>query len=132
MIIKVDTDRKTLAINNIKVEADIEEISFNDRTLKLPIPTISTELAKYRGSVEYEGIVAVIQEWYYGHIERTAWCATTVSYFANQLGILDQFGGKSNNVYDMMLKCQRVSPKQFYPKHDVPTEILKDDILFMM
>lgn len=132
MIIKVDTDRKTLTINNISTDAEIEEITFNDRTLKLPIPTIATELAKYRGSMEYEGIVAVIQEWYYGHIERSAWCATTVSYFANQLGILDQLGGKSNNVYDMLLKCQRVSPKQFYPKHDIPNEILKDDILFMM
>lgn len=132
MILTINTETKTLSVNGILTDAEIDEITFNERTLKLPIPTISNELAKYRGTKEYDGIVKTIQEWYYGTLVKTSWCATCVSYFANEVGILDQLGGKSNNVYDMMLKCQRVSPSQFFPKEKLPTEIMKDDILFMM
>jgi len=48
-----------------------------------------------------------------------SWCCTSLSYFANQLGILNKIGGRNENVYAMMLACD-VSAKAgkgtFYDK----------------
>lgn len=62
------------------------------------INTLADEFEKYLGTKEYDGIVATIQKWYYGKLVKDAWCATSVSYFANLIGVLDQLGGKAENV----------------------------------
>lgn len=66
--------------------------------------TISDAFEPFIGTKEYNGIVATIQKWYYGcnDFPRTPWCASSVSYFANEVGILDQIGGKNDNVCAMM------------------------------
>lgn len=69
--------------------------------------TLTDMFEPYIGVHEYNGIVATIQKWYYGDLYKGAWCATSMSYFANQLGILDQFGGKNENVYEMMIATER-------------------------
>lgn len=69
--------------------------------------TITDLFEQYIGAHEYGGIVATIQEWFYGYVYKGAWCATSMSYFANQLGILDQLGGKNENVYEMMIATEK-------------------------
>ena len=69
--------------------------------------TITDAFEPYIGTHEYDGIVADIQNWYYGTLYRGAWCASSVSYFMNTLGLLDQIGGKNENVYEMMIATER-------------------------
>lgn len=69
--------------------------------------TLTDMFKPYIGTHEYNGIVATIQEWFYGYVYKGAWCATSMSYFANQLGILDQLGGKNENVYEMMIATEK-------------------------
>lgn len=132
MLITIDTNARRMWVDGNLYTDNLQELIINnDRVLK-PNTTIATELAKYRGTTEYNGIVADIQNWYYGKLIQASWCATTVSYFANKLGILSQLGGKNENVYNMMNACQKASPSQFYTKDNLPAKILKDDILFML
>ena len=58
--------------------------------------TLADCFEAYEGTKEYNGIVAKIQEWYYGYVSKTAWCATSVSYFADYIGIADQVGKYEN------------------------------------
>lgn len=96
--------------------------------------TLADLFAEHRGETEYNGIVKTIQEWYYGSLVKAAWCATALSYFADKLGILDQLGGKNENVKRMMDACQSASLKTkkgtFYTRLKIPNKILKGDILF--
>lgn len=69
--------------------------------------TITDAFAPYVGTKEYDGIVATIQKWFYGDLVKASWCATSVSYFADQIGILDQIGGKNENVYRMMQAAEK-------------------------
>lgn len=94
--------------------------------------TIVDELSKYRGTKEYNGIVNTIQTWFYGSCVKAAWCATCISYFANLCGILEQIGGKNENVYKMMLACKKSRPEQFYSRGNLPQTIKKNDILFWL
>lgn len=69
--------------------------------------TISDAFKPYIGTIEYNGIVAKIQRWFYGDLVKASWCATSVSYFANEVGVLDQLGGKNENVYQMMMAAKK-------------------------
>ena len=73
--------------------------------------TITDAFEPYIGTHEYDGIVADIQRWFYGDLYKGAWCATAVSYFMNTLGLLEQLGGKNENVYEMMIATQRASTR---------------------
>lgn len=65
--------------------------------------TLTDMFNPYKGVEQYEGIVRTMIEWYYnGKFYKVAWCAISMSYMANQLGILDQFGGKNQNCYRML------------------------------
>lgn len=132
MIIVIDTEKKTVEINGKPYTNNLQELVINDQKIVKPTMTIASELGKYRGTMEYDGIVADIQKWYYGKLVKSSWCATTISYFANKLGILSQFGGKNENVYNMMNACAKASPSQFFTKENLPSKIFKDDILFML
>ena len=101
--------------------------------------TVSSALAKaYKmidlfndnhGTVEYDGIVAEIQKWYYGNLYKGPWCATAISYFANQVGL--DIGGKAENVYTMLQQCKKSSEGTVYEGYkNIPSRIEKGDILF--
>lgn len=94
--------------------------------------TIVKEFEKYIGTVEYNGIIADIQIWYYGSLVKDAWCATSTSYFANKAGILDQLGGKNEGVYEMMNACRALhkTDGRFWDYPNIPRELKKDDIIF--
>lgn len=94
--------------------------------------TIVDEFNKYIGTVEYNGIVATIQTWYYGTLVKDAWCATSTSYFANVAGILDQLGGKNEGVYEMMNACRALhkTDGRFWDYPNIPRDLKKHDIIF--
>lgn len=93
--------------------------------------TLADLFEAHRGVKEYDGVVATIQKWYYGSLIKASWCATSLSYFADQLGILPQIGGKNENVYQMYLDAKMKSPLQIRDKADVKDLVInKGDILF--
>lgn len=103
--------------------------------------TITDLFEPYIGTKEYDGVIAEIQEWFYGThgtIVRAPWCATSVSYFANKDGILDQLGGKNENVYDMMKAtekaCKETGVGTFYYKTQIPNDyvIKRGTIIFLL
>ena len=87
---------------------------------------------EYYGTHEYDGIVRTIQEWYFGYLVKEAWCATSLSYFADKCGILDQLGGKQCGVWEMMQNCYHLHKNDGrYIKYNELREIKKEDIIFM-
>lgn len=73
--------------------------------------TITDLFQQHIGVKEYDGIVRTMIEWYYGHFSKVAWCAISCSYMANKLGILDQFGGKNDNVCTLMKQTEAANKK---------------------
>lgn len=64
--------------------------------------TLADIILPWVGTKEYDGVVADIQNWYYGFVSKTAWCATCVSYAAHLLGNpVEKYVGKFENV-DLM------------------------------
>jgi len=103
--------------------------------VKTPKPDFVSEMEKYRGTKEYDGIVAEIQKWFYGSLVKQSWCATCISYFANKLGVLEKIGGKNENVNVMRLACKKCSEEgkgQYFEGQDIPSKIEKNDILFWL
>lgn len=100
--------------------------------------TITEAFLPYIGTREYNGIVAEIQRWYYGGLVKASWCATSVSYFANEIGILDQLGGKNENVYQMMKATEKAQKKtgkgSFYYRDKIPKGMILQPgtIVFML
>jgi hypothetical protein len=94
--------------------------------------TIVDEFAKYIGVHEYDGIVAVIQRWYYGSLVKDAWCATSTSYFANVAGVLDQLGGKNEGVSEMMAATRRLhkTDGRFFEYPNIPKDLKRHDVIF--
>lgn len=86
--------------------------------------TLTDLFEAYIGVKEYDGIVAEIQRWFYGELVKDSWCATSVSYFANRLGILSQIGGKNENVYLMMEACRKAAAETgkgtFFYRDQIP------------
>lgn len=118
----------------IRIDTETREVTFEDNSIK-PKTTLADIISNYIGTKEYEGIVDTIQKWYYGKTYMFPWCATLISYFANQLGILPQVG-KNENVYLMMCDCQKYAnankEAKFFDKMYIPNKILKGDILFYL
>lgn len=96
--------------------------------------TITDLFVPYIGTREYNGIVETMIRWYYGGFTKVAWCAISCSYMANQLGILDQFGGKNDNVYNLMKGCEKARPKQltYAKKLEKGTVIRRGTVLFLL
>lgn len=94
--------------------------------------TIISEFEKYIGVHEYEGIVATIQRWYYGTLVKDAWCATSTSYFADRVGVLDQLGGKQESVYHMMQNTKKLHQNdgRFFEYPNIPYQLKKHDVIF--
>ena len=90
-----------------------------------------------RGVVEYNGIVATIQKWFYDTqtVVKESWCATALCYFANLAGCLDAIGGKNDNVYAMMEACKKAAAAgkgTFYDKAHLPERIPQYAVLFWL
>lgn len=65
-------------------------------------PTLADVFEHYYGTKEYNGIVAVIQRWYYGSLVKDSWCATSLSWCLAQLGLMAHtIGKKYENVYHL-------------------------------
>lgn len=95
--------------------------------------TILECFEKYIGVREYDGIVATIQKWFYGYVSKTAWCATSMSYFAHLCGVLDQLGGKNEGVWEMYNKCKTAHKGGiFYDYGFFPETIPEGAVLFFL
>lgn len=130
MIIIIDTSNKTLQIDN-----EIYDYDSDIQIVQPKVPDFVGAMTPHIGMKEYKGIVADIQKWYYGYVQESAWCATCISYFANQLGVLDKIGGKNCNVNQMRLACQKAANEGkgiYYDRNNLPTAIPKNAILFYL
>lgn len=87
-------------------------------------------LEAHRGETEYNGLCGVIQRWYYGSLVKTAWCATTVSYLLNQVGITSHKADNVNNLR-VSLKSDHYNGT-YYEGKDIPALIKRGDILFWL
>lgn len=100
--------------------------------------TVTDLFAEHIGVKEYNGIVATMLKWYYGELRKVAWCAVSMSYMMNQLGLLEQIGGKNQNVYEMMMDTERAWKKtktgRFYWRSEIPKgmKIPRGTIVFIM
>lgn len=96
--------------------------------------TITDAFEPYIGTTEYHGIVADIQRWFYGDLVKASWCATSVSFFANQVGVLSQLGGKNENVYRMMKAAEGTGKGTFLYRKDIPNGyvIKRGTVIFML
>lgn len=92
--------------------------------------SIADELEKMKPAIEWDEKVGVIQKWYYGSYVKDNWCATTISYIINKLGLSNV---KSENVYTLMKKLRDSNKGIFYNAEQLKTiDIKKDDILFFL
>lgn len=99
--------------------------------------TVTDLFQKYDGIKEYNGIVATIQTWFYGYVYRGSWCATSMSYMLDQLGLLGKIGKKQENVYNMMKMCENAAKSgvgEFHYRDDIPYgyTIPRGTIVFML
>ena len=100
--------------------------------------TITDCFEPYIGTKEYNGIVRTMIAWFYGKFTEQPWCAISCSYMANQLGISDQIGGKSDNVYELMTKTEAANKKtgkgtfKYASKIKKGTIIKRGTILFIL
>ncbi len=96
--------------------------------------TLYDIIAGKHGAKEWDDVVGMIQTWYYGSYVKASWCATIVSWAAASMGILDQIGGKNENVYHMMNACSKSGKGKFFSKKagNIPTKIEQGDILFYL
>lgn len=91
MIITIDTNKLTCTFGN--------SVTVKNKTL-------ADAFEEHIGAKEWDSFVTSIQKWYYGSLVKDAWCCTSVSYFAHQLG-LDSQVPKNENVdrlKDFMVK----------------------------
>lgn len=95
MNISIDTLKQILKIDGVtySYKADNKNL------------TVADWFERYEGVKEYDGVVAKIQKWFYGSLQKTAWCATSMSYALSQLGIMQYtIGTKEQNCYNFYNK----------------------------
>lgn len=92
---------------------------------------LSMRMSALKGATAWDSTVGKIQTWFYGSYVKASWCATTVCYCANQVGLKL---GKHENVKTLMDSCKEASKKgygAFYSKDRIPT-LRTGDILFWL
>lgn len=93
--------------------------------------TVTDVFENYIGTKEYEGVVKVIQEWFYGKFVKDAWCATSMCWALAQLGLREYtLKGKSDNVYDLYLRCLNALDRGAITRIH-PSDVKKGDIIFL-
>lgn len=128
---------KLLVNDKVVYETTIEDHAPEKPSDAMPSPgeRIFDGFDAYRGVKEYDGIVAKIQEWFYGSLVKDSWCATSLCYFAHKAGCLEAIGGKHDNVYDLMIACMVADAKglgTFYDRQHLPEKIPQYAILFWL
>lgn len=74
--------------------------------------TVTDLFQEHLGAHEYDDFVTKMIKWYYGGgFAKVAWCAISMSYMMNQLGLLDQIGGKNQNCYQMLTSTEKAVKK---------------------
>lgn len=102
------------------------------------INTITDQFAKHIGVKQWDTFVRTMIKWFYGGFAEVKWCAISCSYMCDQLGILDQIGGKEQNTYQMMKNAEAASKKsgkgEFHYAKDLKKGyiIKKGSILFLL
>ena len=103
------------------------------------IQTVTDLFEKHLGAHEYDDFVTKMIKWYYGGgFAKVAWCAISMSYMANELGILDQFGGKNQNVYEMLVDVEAAVKKtgkgQVWRKEKLTKgmQLKRGDVVFIL
>lgn len=84
------------------------------------------------GVKEYDGIVATIQTWFYGHLVRASWCATAMSYMMQAAGLA---GVREENVNLLRIACKAkalAGKGVFYDKSKLPQTIQRGDVCFWL
>lgn len=84
------------------------------------------------GVKEYDGIVATIQTWFYGHLVKASWCATAMSYMMQTAGLT---GVREENVNLLRIacKCKALAGKgHFYDWASLPNKIKRGDVCFWL
>lgn len=85
-----------------------------------------------KGVKEYDGIVATIQTWFYGHLVRAPWCATAMCYMMQAAGLT---GVKEENVNLLRIACKAkalAGKGVFYDKSKLPATIRRGDVCFWL
>lgn len=76
------------------------------------VKTLTDMFEAHLGATEYDSFVTKMIKWYNGGgFAKVAWCAISMSYMADQLGILNQFGGKNQNCYEMLTTIDKTIKK---------------------
>lgn len=100
--------------------------------------TITDVFNDHLGAKEWDSFVRKMLKWYYGQVQKVAWCAVSCSYMANELGILDQLGGKQQNVYMLMKNTEAAQKKTgkgefaYATNLKIGDKIKKGTIIFML
>lgn len=97
--------------------------------IKPKTKNLASEFMKHVGAKEYTGIVETIQKWYYGSLVKDAWCATSVSYFAEQCGLSEQIG-KHENVDRMKEYMEKRGKIKMSPAYGGDYKPKKGDLVF--
>lgn len=85
-----------------------------------------------KGVKEYNGIVATIQTWFYGHLVRAPWCATAMCYMMETAGLP---GVREDNVNLLRIACKAkalAGKGVFYDKSKLPKTIRRGDVCFWL
>ncbi len=83
-----------------------------------------------RGVKEYTGVVETIQRWYYGHLVKAAWCATSLCYAARVMAGLSGFP-KKDNVYELYMALKTSTYGVMIDRPAIKN-IRRGDILFFL
>lgn len=124
-----DTYENNLMINALETIAYIIGRNPDKTVQNKDYITIADVFEKYEGTVEYTGIVKNMQEWFYGSLVKSAWCATSLCWCLAQLGLLKYTIGKKKRVYENVyhLTLALISGSCDYVEY--PTELKRGDIV---
>lgn len=84
------------------VEIVINGSAYNKEENRPKYFTVTDVFMHYQGVQEWDGIIPIIQKWFYGSMIKAPWCATSMCWALAQLGLREYtLKGKSENVYDL-------------------------------
>lgn len=111
---------------NFTIMVDGEKVYSNE------FITLADVFEKYTGTKEYDGIVAVIQKWYYGYVSETPWCATALCWALAQLGLREYtLQGKTDNVYTLYMMLEKACKQNRCTKIESITNAVRGDIIIL-
>mgnify|MGYP001388080019 CR=1 FL=1 len=118
MIVKIKTDDGVLKVNttngNIKLEGKYIANFLIDKKSE---ETITDAFEEMLDAKEWDSDVEKIQRWYYGSYVKAPWCATSLSYFAKEVG-LDKVVGKHENCDRMKEHLAKQGLVYLSPQYD--------------